>query len=110
MGVPYLLPSLNMVQIFGRELLYTPRPSSKACKWLPSGGNEVLDGMTAGLIPVLGGMPILCSAGVSTPEGLQLLRDTGYQLPELIIRYHNLEDYLTNLKKLYCQGWTLFYI
>ncbi|MBN1547855.1 MAG: hypothetical protein JW902_14485 [Syntrophaceae bacterium] len=69
-----------------------------------------MDVMTGGMVTAIGEMPILCSTGVATPEGLQLLLDAGYQIPPHLFTYRSVEDYLIKLKKFYSQGWSVFYI
>lgn len=97
-----LRPRLNLSQIYGPGLIFSPRASPNACTWLPSASQVVSDNMTGGQFSVAGTMPVVCSAGVSTPEGLQLLRDAGFEAPPVLLRYFDASDYLRLLKKL-CQ-------
>ena len=96
----WLKPIQSLSQIYGSDVIYSPRASSNACTWLPH-DEFILDSMTGGQIPVAGDMPILCAAGVSTPAGLQLLRDAGFDIPQAVFRYFTATDYLRKLKNLY---------
>jgi hypothetical protein len=88
-----LQPALTFGHVFGTELLYSPRASPNACAWLPR-DEAVLDMLTGNQLTILGGMPILCAAGVSSPEALGLLHDAGFQVPAAPRRYRNGADYL----------------
>lgn len=96
----WLKPIQSLSQIYGSDVIYSPRPSSNACTWLPH-DEFILDSMTGGQIPIAGEMSILCAAGASTPEGLQLLHDAGFDIPGLVLRYFGATDYLYKLKSLY---------
>lgn len=97
---PCLKPIQSLSQIYGSDVIYSPRASPNACTWLPH-DEFILDGMTGGQVPVAGDMPVLCAAGASTPEGLQLLRDAGFDIPRVVFRYSTATDYLRKLKNLY---------
>ena len=96
----WLKPIQSLSQIYGSDVIYSPRASSNACTWL-SQDDFILDSMTGGQIPVAGDMPTLCAAGASTPEGLQLLRDAGFDLPRKVFRYSTVTDYVHKLKNLH---------
>jgi hypothetical protein len=95
----WLKPIQSLSQIYGSDVIYSPRASPNACTWLPH-DEFILDSMTGGQIPVAGDMSILCAAGASTPEGLQLLRDAGFDIPQAVFRYSTAVDYLRKLKNL----------
>jgi len=96
----WLKPVQSLSQIYGSEVIYSPRASPNACTLLPH-DEFILDSMTGGQIPVAGDMPIFCASGASTPEGLQLLRDAGFDIPRVVFRYSAAVDYLHKLKSLY---------
>lgn len=96
----WLKPIQSLSQIYGSDVIYSPRASPNACTWLPH-DEFILDSMTGGQIPVAGDMSIFCAAGASTPEGLQLLRDAGFDIPRVVFRYSAVTDYLHKLKNLY---------
>jgi len=96
----WLKPIQSLSQIYGSDVIYSPRASPNACTWLPH-DEFILDGMTGGQISVAGDMPIFCAAGASTPEGLRLLRDAGFDFPRKVFRYSAAVDYLHKLKSLY---------
>jgi len=96
----WLKPTQSLSQIYGSDVIYSPRASPNACIWLPH-DEFILDSMTGGQIPVAGDISIFCAASVSTPEGLQLLRDAGFDIPRVVFRYYAVTDYLHKLKSLY---------
>ena len=98
-----LEPTLTLGDIFGTELLYSPRASPNACAWLPC-DEAVLDMLTGNQLTILGSMPILCAAGVSSPEALGLLHDAGFQVPAAPCRYRDGADYLRLLSDLSGSG------
>ena len=98
-----LEPTLTLGDIFGTESLYSPRASPNACAWLPREA-AVLDMLTGNQLTILGSMPILCAAGVSTPEALGLLHDAGFQVPAAPCRYRDGADYLRLLWELSGSG------
>jgi hypothetical protein len=96
-------PLLTLGDIYGKELLYSPRASPNAATWLPH-DDVLLDFLTAGQLTVTGEMPILCAEGASTQEGMQMLRDVGFSTPLICYRYKNADDYLHKLSELSCDG------
>lgn len=101
-----LHPALTLADIFGAESIMSPRPSPNAETWLPQDA-AALDLLTGGTMAVLGDMPVLCSASVSTPEGMRLLHDAGFRLPETIHRFRGSSDYLQVLSELTGRGHTI---
>jgi hypothetical protein len=95
----WLKPIQSLSQIYGSDVIYSPRASPNACTWLPH-DEFILDSMTGGQISVAGDMPTLCAAGASTSKGLQLLRDAGFDIPRVVFRYSAVTDYLHKLKSL----------
>lgn len=94
-----LHPTLTLGEILGTDLVYSPRASPNGCAWLPPSA-AVLDGLTGGQLAVVGDMPVLCAAGVSSPEALGLLRDAGLPVPANLIRYADGADCLRRLAEL----------
>lgn len=94
-----LQPLLTLDAVFGPDLLLSPRPSPNACCWLPQ-DEALLDNLTGGMLTVLGRMPVLCSAGVATPEGLRLLQDAGLPVSAPLHLYPYSTYYLACLAKL----------
>lgn len=92
-------PSITMSQIYGEEVILSPRASPNACAWLPT-GDAALDFLTGAPLCIIGSTPVLCSACVSTPEGLELLRHAGFPVAAEIYRFRDGADYLRQLKQL----------
>lgn len=100
---PALQPSRTFSSIYGNAFIYMARTSPNATRWQPH-GEMVLDIMTATMLTILGDMPIVCAASVSTPDALGLLRDAGMQITDEIHRYFDVADYMRMLQKLYADG------
>jgi hypothetical protein len=98
-----LQPALTFSDIFGTELLYSPRASPNACAWLPR-DEAILDMLTGGQLTILGSMPILCAVGVTSREALELLSDAGFQAPAAPCRYRDGVDYLRLVSELTGSG------
>ncbi|PKN52083.1 MAG: hypothetical protein CVU55_08485 [Deltaproteobacteria bacterium HGW-Deltaproteobacteria-13] len=98
---PALHPARTFSSIYGPSFVFMARTSPHATRWQPP-GEMVLDMMTATMLTILGDMPIVCAASVSTPDALNLLRDTGFQVPSEIHRYFDVADYIRLLQNL-CQ-------
>jgi len=88
-----------MSQIYGDDVILSPRASPNACAWLPT-GDAALDFLTGAPLCIIGSTPVLCSACVSTPEGLELLRHAGFPVAAEIYRFHDGADYLRQLRQL----------
>ena len=89
--------------IYGDDKIFVGRSSPNATRWLPK-GDITLDMFTTGLLTVLGDMPVLCAATVSTPAGLDLLREAGFHLPSAICRYVDVNDYMMIIRKMCAEG------
>ena len=100
---PALQPSRTFSSIYGNDFIFIARTSPNATRWL-SQVEMVLDIMTATMLPILGDMPIVCAASVSTPDALGLLRDAGIQITCEIYRYFDMADYMRMLQKQYAEG------
>lgn len=96
---PALQPSKTFSSIYGNAFIFVARTSPNAARWQPH-GEMVRDIATAGLLTVLGDIPVVCAASVSTPDALSLLRDAGFQLPREMHRYFDAADYMRIIKKL----------
>jgi hypothetical protein len=100
---PALQPATTLESIFGSGFVFAARSSPHAGHWLPQ--DEIgLDMITAGMLLVLGDMPVVCAASVSTSEALNLLRDAGMLIPRDIHRYYDTAEYLQILQKLRSDG------
>ena len=99
MAVP-LRPTFTLDEFFGSEIVYSQRISPTACTWLPF-DEMSRDTMTGGALSVTGGLSHICSAAVSTPKALQLIKDAGLPVPgKELLRYTGTEDYLRLLLEL----------
>ena len=96
---PKIKPSMKLSSIYGTDLIFLGRPSPNARRWLPR--NEIsLDMLTSSMLTVVGDMPIVCAASVSSHDALCLLRDAGFQISCEIYRYFDVADYMSMLKKI----------
>jgi hypothetical protein len=98
------LQPLNLISsVYGATPIFIARSSPNASRWLPQSALE-RDMATASMLTVLGDMPIVCAASVSTPDALSLLRDAGFQSPKKIYRYADVKDYRRILHKFFNDG------
>lgn len=81
-----LQPLITLSSIYGNSFIFMARTSPNATRWHPQ-DEMVLDISTATMLTILGDMPIVCAASVSTSDALNLLRDAGFQLPHKIYRF-----------------------
>jgi hypothetical protein len=103
MGWP-LSPAFTLESFFGSDIVYCQRISPTYCSWL-SLDEQSKDMMTGGSLTIAGDMPQVCSAAVSTPKALQLLKDAGLPVPEKnLFRYRDKTDYLSLLRELSRSG------
>ncbi|KQC07030.1 MAG: hypothetical protein APR62_07120 [Smithella sp. SDB] len=89
--------------IYDPDCVFVARSSQNASHWLPP-NRILLDIMTAGMMTVLGDMPIICAASASSTDALCLLRDAGFWLPREIHSYVNADDFMMILKKFRTAG------
>jgi len=98
-----LRPRITMSQVIGQDVVLSPRASPNAHAWLPQ-EEATLNMLTGSPLCILGDMPILCSAGVSTPQALELMRQAGFPVTGKIYRFKHSADYLPRLRRLGAQG------
>jgi hypothetical protein len=67
-----------MAEVYGPGHVYAPRAHPKSCDWIVR-DPAVLDAITGNQLPIADDMAIVCSAGVTTPLGLELLTEAGLQ-------------------------------
>ncbi len=77
-----------MAEVYGPGRVYAPRAHSKTCDWIMR-DPAVLDWITGNQLPIAGDMPVVCSAGVTTPLGLELLSEAGLLPATSIHRYRD---------------------
>ncbi|MDD2337664.1 MAG: ATP-grasp domain-containing protein [Geobacteraceae bacterium] len=95
-----LRPTFTLDDFFGSEIVYCQRISPTACTWLPFDDMRK-DTMTGGALSITGDMPHICSAAVSTPAAMQLIKDAGLPVPgKDLLRYTDKEDYIRLLQVL----------
>src|SRR5580704_12069882 len=75
-----LKPTLTMAEVFGANHVYAPRAHPGTCDWVIR-DPALLDAITANQLAVVGEMPVVCSAGAATPNGLELLAEAGLEVP-----------------------------
>jgi len=84
--------------ILGAPLPYAPGVSFHRPGFL-QGNRAVRDFRTGDHLPVVGDCPVLCSRGVTAPDGLALLREAGWQLAPRI-EYDDARTYAARLGEL----------
>jgi hypothetical protein len=94
---------LTMGEIYGHGLIYAPRAHPRTCDWIPR-DSAMLDGLTGGQLTVAGGMAVVCSRGVTTPLGLELLADAGLRTGSSIHTYRDEEDAIEIAAELAASG------
>ncbi len=102
---PVLRPPQTLDAIYGPGLTLAPLYPPHGRTWLPQDGVS-LDLGTGGMLPIAGAMPIVCAASVTTPAGLQLLRDAGFRVPPNLHRYPHHAQYPELLATLAARGTT----
>ncbi len=70
-------PRLSFKEIYG-DAVYCPRASPHSSRWL-SLDPVLLNARTGSPLCVVDDMPVLCSRGAATSDGLKLLTDAGFQ-------------------------------
>lgn len=73
-----LQPTLTMAKLYGPGHVYAPRAHPKSSDWIVR-DPAVLDALTGNQLSIAGDMDVVCSAGVATPLGLELLTEAGLQ-------------------------------
>jgi hypothetical protein len=68
-----------MAEVYGPSYVYAPRAHPKTCDWI-NRDPALLDALTGYQLSITGDMAVVCSAGVTTPPGLELLAEAGVQL------------------------------
>jgi hypothetical protein len=101
-----LEPAKTFSSIYGTDKIFIGRSSPNATRWLPE-GELALDMLSGGMLTVLGGMPVVCAVSASTPPGLDLLRDAGFQLPSTIVHYNGTAEYLSVIRRICAEGATV---
>lgn len=86
MSLPALKPFLTLSEILGPGHIHVPRPHDRASHWFP-GGIPNLDSFSGISLPISGTMPVICSAGFTTPSALDLLALAGIALAGDRIEY-----------------------
>jgi hypothetical protein len=67
-----------MAEVYGLSHVYAPRAHPKTCDWIVR-DPALLDAITGNQLPIASDMPVVCSAGVATPLGLELLEEAGLE-------------------------------
>ena len=85
MNATVLASALSFADVYGPAHAYAPRAHDRACDWI-SRDPMLLDSITGNQLPVLGAMPLVCSEGFNSPDGLELLVEAG--LEPAATRFH----------------------
>jgi hypothetical protein len=87
-----VVPPLTLHDVFGTGHLFTARASFDAPGWMPP-DQATLDFLSGGSLTVAGGLPVLASARVADPQGLDLLVRSGMQIPGDLRTYDDEQSY-----------------
>jgi hypothetical protein len=68
-----------MAEVYGPSHVYAPRAHPKTCDWI-NPDPALRDIITGSHLTIAGDIAVVCSAGVTTPLGLELLAEAGLQL------------------------------
>jgi hypothetical protein len=79
---------LTMAEVYGLSHVYAPRAHPETCDWIVR-DPALLDAITGNQLPIAGDMAVVCSAGVATPLGLELLGEAGLQSATSMYTYCN---------------------
>lgn len=94
-----LKPVCTHADVYGPNHVYLPRASAGSNRWLPR-DPWLLDVLSGAQLPLAGDTPVLCSAAVATPPGLQLLRDAGLQPGTHLQTFCGDQDRITQSREL----------
>jgi len=98
-------PKLKLFEICGPGYVFNSRAPDNASEWI-FGDPGLSDAVTGNQLIVVGNMPVLCSAGVATNSGLDLLREIGFNLEAQIVTFTDEEDRLYRMKSLAEKGFS----
>ena len=71
-----LRPILTFDEVYGPHRTYAPRAHPQTCGWITR-DPALLDWLTGNQLCVMGSMPVVCSAGVTSPKSWELLAEAG---------------------------------
>jgi hypothetical protein len=92
-------PRLRLIDLCGPGHLFNSRVPDNAAAWVFESA-AVADASTGNQLTVLGNMPVLCSAGVATENGLGLLRELGFELEAELVTFTDAADRMDKLREL----------
>jgi L-aspartate-L-methionine ligase len=71
-----LRPILAFDEVYGPGRTYAPRAHPQTCGWITR-DPALLDWLTGNQLCVMGSMPVVCSAGATSPKSWELLAEAG---------------------------------
>jgi len=92
-------PSITLEDIYGPNTIYNSRASVSTSEWVFQ-DLPMLEAFTGNQQTVVGKMPMICISSVSTPEGLDLLKQAGLQGALHRYSYFSEEDFQKLLAQL----------
>jgi len=81
-----LRPILTFDEVYGPGRTYAPRAHPQTCGWITR-DPSLLDWLTGNQLCVMGSMPVVCSAGATSPRSWELLAECGIAKPTTMLRY-----------------------
>ncbi|MEX0669557.1 MAG: hypothetical protein WD060_03755 [Pirellulales bacterium] len=101
-------PALTLADVYGPGLVNNPRPPFTTDRWLPS-EPTVWDGRTGSSLSILGGMPILCSAGLLTKSAIRMMELAGIEPTINAFTYDDRDTYETHVREIRSRGQRLVF-
>ena len=101
--MPTISSRFRLFDLCGPGCVFNSRVPDNAAKWvfeIPA----IADSSTGNQLTILGGMHVLCSAGVATDAGLTLLREIGFEMEAELVIYTDAGDRQIKMRKLAAQG------
>jgi hypothetical protein len=89
---------INLGEIFGPSHLYHGRAPYDGSQWLPP--PFMLEMMSGMQLVVAGDLPVLCHRAVTDHEGLAVLRDLDFGLPQELHTYADQQELRSQLRRL----------
>lgn len=95
-------PLLSYFDVYG-DAVFCPRASPTSSRWL-SADAMTLNARTGNVLTLVGAMPVVCSRGVATADGLRLLRDAGFEPAPTLHTFGTEAEYFDLLRALVATG------
>ncbi|KAF0192371.1 MAG: hypothetical protein FD165_996 [Gammaproteobacteria bacterium] len=98
-----VIPKTTLFDLCGPGHAFNSRAPENSAAWVPRNAASA-DAKTGNQIVIAGAMPVLCSAGSATDDGLELLRDAGFAITATPVTYRDEADRYAQLQRFAGQG------